>query len=94
METEDDLPGTGTTAQHKQLFESGGLVHEGRKLIEDEDVSERVYLCGRGGGGEKEEFACNGTKLIEDEDVSERVYLCGGGGGGGAERNLRVMGRS
>ena len=53
METEDDLPGTGTTAQHKQLFESGGLVHEGRKLIEDEDVSERVYLCGRGGGGRR-----------------------------------------
>ena len=23
----------------------------GTKLIEDEDVSERVYLCGGGGGG-------------------------------------------
>ena len=60
----------------------------GTKLIEDEDVSERVYLCG-GGGGAREEFACNGTKLIEDEDVSERVYLCGGGGGGG-ERGICV----
>ena len=39
LETSEDLPEMGTAAQQRQLFESGGLVHEGRKLIEDEDVS-------------------------------------------------------
>ena len=47
-------------------------------------------MWGRGGGGGREEFACNGTKLIEDEDVSERVYLCGGGGGDARERGICV----